>query len=90
MDYPAFARRWRDPVLIFCPQRAAPFPAEHIALISRAEIYRIAMRLIEQHGDAAEIAVVLRAEQILDERTRDAVLNAIAELRSSRDRSRAH
>jgi hypothetical protein len=59
-------------------------------LFSKADIYRIAMRLIEQHGDAAEIAVVLRVEQILDERTREAVLNAIADLRSSRDRSRAH
>jgi len=50
----------------------------------------MAMRLIEQHGDGAEIAAILRAEQILDDRTRNAVLGAIAELRAGGDRSRAH
>ena len=65
---------------------------EHLALLSKAEIYRIAMRLIEQHGDGAEIAAVLRADPLIqdDQRTREAVLSAIAELRGSGDRSRAH
>jgi hypothetical protein len=59
-------------------------------LFSKSDIYRIAMRLIEQHGGAAEIAVVLRSEQLFDERTREAVLDAIAEVRDGGDRSRAH
>ena len=59
-------------------------------MFSKADIYRMAMRLIEQHGDGAEIAAILRAEQVLDERTRDLVLKAITELRSSGDRSRAN
>jgi hypothetical protein len=29
-----------------------------------AEVYRAAMRLIEQHGDAAELAAVLRADPL--------------------------
>ena len=89
MDYPAFACHSPDPTLIDLQQRAA-FRREHLGLLSQADIYRVAMRLIEQHGDAAEIAVVLRADQILDERTRNAVLSAIAELRSGGNRSRAH
>ena len=61
-------------------------------MLSKAEIYRIAMRLIEQHGDGAEIAAVLRADLLIqdDERTCKAVLSAIAELRGGGDRSRAH
>jgi hypothetical protein len=59
---------------------------------SRAEVYRAAMRLIEQHGNAAELAALLRADPLAlrDERTRQAIIDAIAELRRSRDRSRAN
>ena len=49
---------------------------------SQAEIYRAAMRLLEQHGSAAEIAAILRGDEILrDDRARERVLQAIAELR---------
>src|ERR1700687_5691907 len=56
MDYPVFACHWRGPDLIVCQQRrgfllGAPWP-----LLSQADLYRLAMRLIEQHGDGAEIA----------------------------------
>ena len=55
-------------------------------MLSQADIYRIAMRLIEQHGDAAEIAATLRADPLIqgDDAIRDAVLRAIAELRGGR------
>ena len=48
------------------------------------DIYRAAMRLIEQHGDAAELAAVLRADPLIqqDEQCRQAIIDAIAELRS--------
>jgi len=90
MNYSAFACHWRDPALIVLP--AEGFRPEHLALLSKADIYRLAMRLIEQHGDGAEIAAILRADPLIqdDERIRNAVLNAIAELRSNGDRSRAH
>jgi predicted AAA+ superfamily ATPase len=52
------------------------------------------MRLIEQHGDGAEIAAVLRArirsiqdEELTREAVLSAVLSAIAELRDSGNRS---
>ena len=90
MNYSAFACHWRDPALIVLP--AEGFRPEHLALLTKADIYRLAMRLIEQHGDAAEIAAVLRADPLFqdDERTRQAVLSAIADVRSAGDRSRAH
>ena len=58
----------------------------------RAEVYRAAMRLIEQHGDAAELAALLRADPLAlrDEHARQAIIDAIAELRSSGNRSRAN
>jgi predicted AAA+ superfamily ATPase len=66
-------------------------------LVLPADIYRIAMRLIEQHGDGAEIAAVLRArirsiqdDELKREAVLSAVLRAIAELRDSGNRSRAH
>jgi hypothetical protein len=91
MDYPAFACHRRGPDLIVCQQRPG-FSPEHLTLLSKAEIYRAAMRLIEQYGDAAEIAADLRADPLIqdDERAREAVLNAIAELRGGENRSRAH
>jgi hypothetical protein len=51
---------------------------------SKAEVYRIAMQLIEQHGEAAEMAAVLRADPILqrDEQMRQVIIDAIAHLRS--------
>jgi hypothetical protein len=57
---------------------------------TRTEVYRAAMRLIEQHGDAAELAALLRADPIVqnDEATRQAVITAIEELRGIGDRSR--
>jgi hypothetical protein len=60
-------------------------------LLSKADIYRFAMRLIEQYGDGADIAAILRADPLIqdDERAREAVLNAIAELRGG-NRSPAH
>jgi hypothetical protein len=94
MDYPVFARRWRDADLVVCQQRrgfllGAPWP-----LLSQADIYRLAMRLIEQHGDGAEIAAVLRArirsiqdEELTREAVLSAVLSAVAELRDSGNRS---
>jgi hypothetical protein len=50
----------------------------------QAEIYRAAMRLIELHGDAAEMAAVLRADPLIqhDEGIRQGIINAIAHLRS--------
>jgi hypothetical protein len=61
-------------------------------LFSKADIYRAAMRLIEQHGDAAENAAALRADPLIqdDEGAREAVLSAIAELRRAGNGSRAH
>jgi hypothetical protein len=61
-------------------------------LFSKADTYRAAMRLIEQYGDGADIAAMLRADPLIlgDERAREAVLSAIAELRADGDRSRAH
>jgi len=49
-----------------------------------ADIYRAAMRLIERHGDAAEIATILRDDTLIqgDDRVREAVLKAISELRA--------
>jgi hypothetical protein len=63
-----------------------------LLLFSKAEIYRAAMRLIEQYGDGAESAAILRADPLIlgDERAREAVLSAIAELRGGGNRSRAH
>jgi hypothetical protein len=62
---------------------------EHFALSSTADTYRAAMRLIEQYGDGAEIAAILRADPVVqhDERARDAVRSAITELRGG-NRSR--
>jgi hypothetical protein len=50
---------------------------------ARQDIYRAAMRLIEQHGEAAELAAVLRADSLIqaDEETRQAIIDAIAEFR---------
>jgi hypothetical protein len=64
---------------------------EHLGVLSQADIYRVAMRLIEQYGDGADIAAMLRADALIqdDERGRKAVLSAIAELRGG-NRSRAH
>lgn len=58
----------------------------------KAEVYRAAMRLIEQHGDAAEIAAMLRADPLTQqgEQARHAVIAAITELRCRRDRSKAN
>lgn len=58
--------------------------AERTLMASRAEIYRAAMRLIEQHGEAAELAAVLRADTLIrqDERSRQAIIEAIGELRA--------
>ena len=55
----------------------------------RQDIYRAAMRLIEQHGEAAELAAVLRADPVIqaDEETRQAVIDAIAEFRDLAARS---
>ena len=52
-------------------------------------VYRAAMRLIEQHGDAAELAAILRGDPVLqaDEQARQIVLDAIAELRNIATRS---
>ena len=56
-------------------------------MLSQAEIYRAAMRLIERHGAAAEIAAILRGDAILsDDRARERVLQAIAELRLATSR----
>ena len=54
-----------------------------MALLSKADIYRCAIRLIERHGSAAEIACMLRADPTLqgDDGTLRSVLHAIAELR---------
>jgi hypothetical protein len=51
---------------------------------TQAEIYRAAMRLLEQHGEAAEIAAVLRADPLIqhDEQMRQVIIDAIAHLRS--------
>jgi hypothetical protein len=51
---------------------------------SQAEIYRAAMRLIEQHGEAAEMAAVLRGDPLIqrDEQMRQVVIDAIAHLQS--------
>ena len=56
---------------------------------SKAEVYRAAMRLIERHGDAAELAAVLRADVLIqqDEKSRRAIIEAIAELRAIDGRS---
>jgi len=50
------------------------------------------MRLIEQYGDGAEVAAILRADPLIqdDEHAREAVRCAIVELRGGGDRSRAH
>jgi hypothetical protein len=47
------------------------------------------MRLIEQHGEAAEVAAVLRADQLIqgDEQARQAIIDAIAQLRGIGDGS---
>jgi len=52
-------------------------------MASQAEIYRAAMRLIEQHGDAAELAAVLRGDPLVqhDEQVRQDVIDAIKHLR---------
>jgi hypothetical protein len=57
-------------------QRRAALHPEYLALLSRADIYLIAMRLIEQHGDGAEVAAILRADPLIqdDESARKAVL----------------
>jgi hypothetical protein len=57
---------------------------------SKAEVYRAAMRLIAQHGDAAELAAVLRADPLTqrDEQVRRAIIEAIAELRAVDGRTR--
>lgn len=49
----------------------------------REAVYRAAMRLLEQHGEAAELAAILRADPVIqtDEETRQAIIDAIAELR---------
>ena len=52
---------------------------------SQAEIYQAAMRLIEQHGEAAEMAAVLRADPLIHgaggEQMRQALIDAITHLR---------
>ncbi|MBV9860958.1 MAG: hypothetical protein JO267_02295 [Alphaproteobacteria bacterium] len=56
------------------------------AIAGEAEIYRKALLLIEEHGDAAEIAVVLRAHPHLtecDDGHRRHVLGAIRNLRAA-------
>jgi hypothetical protein len=52
-------------------------------MFSQADIYRAAMRLIEEHGDAAEVAAILRAEPLpmRDDSARALVLKAIEQLR---------
>jgi hypothetical protein len=57
---------------------------------SKAEVYRAAMRLIEQHGNAAELAAVLRADTLIqqNEQSRRAVIEAIVELRAIEGRSK--
>jgi hypothetical protein len=56
---------------------------------ARQEIYRAALRLIEQHGEAAELAAILRADPLIqtDEDTRQAIIDAIAEFRDLAARS---
>jgi hypothetical protein len=48
-----------------------------------AEVYSAAMRLIEQHGDAAELAAILRGDPLAqrDEQMRQAIIDAIEHLR---------
>jgi len=61
-------------------------------MFSKVDTYRAAIRLIEQYGDGADIAAMLRADPLIqgEERSREAVLSAIAELRAGGDRSQAH
>jgi hypothetical protein len=61
-----------------------------MAASSKKAVYRAAMRLIEQHGDAAELAAILRGDPVLqaDEQARQVVLEAIAELRNIESNSR--
>ena len=50
----------------------------------RQDVYRAAMRLIQQHGEAAEMAAVLRGDPIIqrdDEQMRQDIIDAIAHLR---------
>ena len=56
----------------------------------REAVYRAALRLIEKHGDAAELAAILRDDPTLcgNEEARQAVLDAIAELRSLATRTK--
>lgn len=70
---------------------ARPGLWEHLGVPSQADIYRVAMRLIERYGDGADIAAILRADPLIDDdaRTRKAVLSAIAELRGG-SRTQAH
>ena len=57
---------------------------------SQRDIYRVAMRLIEQHGGAAEMAAVLRADPLIqgEEQARQAIIDAIAHLRAVENGSR--
>ena len=58
---------------------------EKLLVRSKAEVYRAAMRLIEQHGAAAEMAAVRRGDPVTqtDEKARQAILDAIADLRAA-------
>ena len=51
---------------------------------TKSEIYGAAMRLLEDYGDAAEMAAILRADPLIqhDEQLRQVIIDAIAHLRS--------
>ena len=53
-------------------------------MLSQADIYRAAMRLIAEHGNAAEVAAILRADPVPmhDDRARDLIRKAIRDLRA--------
>lgn len=65
---------------------------QRFTLFPKADIYQAAMRLIDQYGDGAEIATILRGDPFIqsNDRLREFVLDAIVELRTDKDRSRAH
>jgi hypothetical protein len=58
--------------------------------LPRSEAYRAAMRLVEQYGEAAVIAAILRADPVIlaDDTTRQVVIDAIAELQDLPARSK--
>jgi hypothetical protein len=53
-------------------------------MLTQRDIYQTAMRLIERHGEAAEMAAVLRADPLMQRGAdvRQAIIDAIAYLRS--------